>query len=140
MATNISAFVRKTYESQFNLSFHTLKFRFYSPSARFHENSYWIVSNFNSGIETLSSEIYESGYFSSGPSLPSSTITTNEGPCIAAITEDLTFYAYENSFIYDWSLETFINTTTPMLFASRSATCSVATKSDGSKIVVVAGG
>ena len=103
-------------------------------------NSFWIVSNTNSGYSALTSEIYKSGYFSYGPDLPSAAISYAKGPCVAAITEELTFYAYDNSFIYDWSLETFINTTTPMLFASQSATCAVATKSDGSKIVVVAGG
>ena len=55
-------------------------------------------------------------------------------PCAVALSKTRTFFAGEQSFIYDWTASAFEPTATPMPVPKWGAQCGLAKKSDGSEV------
>ena len=111
--------------------------RQYSPSVEIANNNYWIAG----GFEIAStSELYiaESASFVEGPSIPSDA--RNTAPCAVRISDDLSFYAGQGSYIYDWTTATATPTATPIPAEAYGSICGLAIASSGEMSIVVAGG
>ena len=81
----------------------------------------------------------ESGTFSYGPNLPS-TALNNDYSCSARISDEISFYADDFAYLYNWSTEEFLPTANAKPQRSYEASCGYAESSNGDRMVVVAGG
>ena len=105
--------------------------------AKFTNGSQWVVGGSRPDGKD-NTEVYQSGEFVEGVSLPSSGI--NGYACVAAISDSTIFFADDVSYIFDVPASTFQATESELIFPALESQCGVATKADGRKIIVVAGG
>ena len=112
--------------------------RTFSPAVKVANDMFYILSASDySSNGIFNSEVYSNDFFSLGPPVPADV--DNRHPCAAAISETLIFFANDAAYILDTVTNRIEETPTPMLFQTYMSHCGVATKSDGSKMVVVAG-
>ena len=109
--------------------------RYFAPAVELANGSYWVLGGSNA---IYTSEIYSNGEFHWSVDIPRDNANTHL--CAVRLNDEEIFYAATLSYIFNVATETFTETESPMLFYSFESMCGVATKSDGSRIIVVAGG
>ena len=87
--------------------------RRFTPTALLAHGDYWVVSGYYSAGK-FNSEVYVSDRdeFVSGPSVPNQDY--NDRPCAARISDQMSFFANQIAYTYDWSTATLTPTPTPM--------------------------
>ena len=109
-----------------------------APSAELRSSSlYWVASGANNGGRT-SSEFFANGAFVEGPAIPEAV--TTGWPCAAALSVDSAVLAGQYAIVFNFTAGTQDVIDQPMLFPSVQSMCGMATKSDGRRLFVVAGG
>ena len=108
-----------------------------SAVAELAPGTYWIMSGLDED-DFYTSEYYKDGEFIPGPALP--LYGFNIHPCAVQVTEDITFFGNDNAFLYRNSTGEFEDISEGMPYPFYESSCGAATMSDGSRIVVVAGG
>ena len=109
-----------------------------SAFTKLSDGRWWILSG-QATNDQFSSEYYDDGRFTIGPTLPTEGYETCS-PCAVEVDENRIFYGNKLGWLYVVNQNQFRPTNNPMLFESCGAACGSATKADGSKIIVVAGG
>ena len=64
-------------------------------------DSYWILSSYQDYENDKTSEIFVNGDFYRGPDLPDTDPDLNQRTCSVQITDDLTLFSFESSYIYN---------------------------------------
>ena len=105
------------------------------------DNNYWVFGDNEQSLRYIS----EVGSFIPGPNTPEEPSGFSYSrPCAVKVDSDTTFYGGSAGYLFDssegFAMGSFVPTAQPMLFPAYNAHCGAATLSDGSRIVVVAGG
>ena len=113
--------------------------RQFSPAIELTNGSYWVLSASTASPSGFNnSEISTADGFVLGPDVP--TNTYSRFPCAVKISEDEVFFANDVSYIFDKRTGLFEETEYQLEFEVDEAQCGLATKSDGSRMVVISGG
>ena len=80
---------------------HHVLFRYYPSYVKLSNDSYWILSSYQDYENDKTSEILVNGEFYRGPDLPDTDPDLNQRTCSVQITDDLTLFSFESSYIYN---------------------------------------
>ena len=117
-----------------------LYYRADSPSCQVIGDNYWVLGG---SSKTDTSEVYlaESGIFTEVPTIPDLEHYRGDVySCSTKISDDLSFYAHDYAYLYNWTTREFTPTWRRMPSRSYQASCGYAESSTGERMVVVAGG
>ena len=112
--------------------------RDWSTSVELPGNRHWIANSYFFSSGHGNSEIYQDGEFVQGPDLPNEDLY--DYPCAVKISDGEIFYANGRSYIMDTATMEFTETSNQLIFISYESNCGLATKSNGERMIVIAGG
>ena len=106
-----------------------------SATVEVSEGKFWILSGMT---DAYTSEIYENGEFSTGPNLP--IVGDNAYPCAAKVNESTIFYGNDNAYLMRGLTGLFTDISAGQPYDFYETSCGCVTRSDGTRIIVAAGG